>query len=545
MKKALIVLLCLLTAVSFAFAEGQGEKGGKAAPTAGTEELVNGRFTTTRTITVEIWDRGGTPADDNIWTDYIKEGMLRDHNVEVIFKPVPRWQEVQVLNNLLAAGEAPDVCYTYDYPTIQTYANMGGVLDLAPLLDQYKPHLKALWDLLGDEFIYFDQDPVTGTLWAIEGIRKPITGTVTFIRQDWLKKLGLKEPTTRQEFERTIRAFRDNAETLLGKNADKMIPFLLTVDVAWYARNLIWSFIPDKISDEEYYIYGFDDRNLLHPGTKEAIRLLNKWYNEGLIWKDFPLYPVGDPTADNLAKAGYVGAFIQNHDYPYRGGEDSIHANLKRIVGPDAAFVAIDTFKNDAGKYRKYSGIPVDRKIFFPASNKEPLASLLYVNWISDPEKRRFLQIGQEGTHHEVLADGSIRMLKVEGELAMHGPFNYDYTITLNGLDLGDPEITRKSMALGYPEVEPELIVRSLDLWSKDLRLIKRFNVGEIKAEEGMGPALSEKRNNLLVQSVIAKPSDFDKVFDQGMGDYLSSGGQAIIDERKAKMEQFYGYKAK
>jgi putative aldouronate transport system substrate-binding protein len=71
-----------------------------------------------------------------------------------------------------------------------------------------------------------------------------------------------------------------------------------------------------------------------------------------------------------------------------------------------------------------------------------------------------------------------------------------------------------------------------------DIRIVPAFKVGEIKAEQGMGPALSEKRNTLLVKAVVAKTSDFDKVFDAGMQDYLSSGGQAIIDERKAKIDE-------
>ncbi len=52
--------------------------------------------------------------------------MLEDHNVEVEFVKVPRWTEVEEINNLLAAGTAPDICVTYSYPTILTYADMGG-----------------------------------------------------------------------------------------------------------------------------------------------------------------------------------------------------------------------------------------------------------------------------------------------------------------------------------------------------------------------------------------------------------------------------------
>lgn len=113
--------------------------------------------------------------------------MLRDHNVVVEFVPVPRWTEVEVLNNLLAAGDAPDICVTYDYPTIQTYANMGGVLDMAPYLEKYKDLIPDLWDWLGEQNLYWNQDPITGTVWAIEARLAHNTRINTFVREDWLR----------------------------------------------------------------------------------------------------------------------------------------------------------------------------------------------------------------------------------------------------------------------------------------------------------------------------------------------------------------------
>ena len=512
-----------------------------SAPTDDAE-IVDGRFVKTRKITVEIYDRsndGGSKPEDNFYTDFIKEGMLRDHNVEVTFVPVPRWTETDVLNNLLAAGDAPDVCVTYSYPTIQSYANMGGVIDLAPLLEEYKPMLTNLWDLLGDNNIYYNQDPTTGTVWAIEAIRAQIPRINTFVREDWLKKLNLSEPTTLEEFENMLYAFKDNAELLLGKDADKMIPFSTSFDVGWNCNNLLVSFVPDATTDKELYIYGFDDRQLLWPGVKEGVRKLNEWYNAGLIWKDFPLYKEGDTTEGNMMKAGYVGSFIHNWDYPYRDAEQGIHGNLQRI-SPDAAYIAVDPFPNDAGKYKKVLYSAVDRKVFFPSTNKEPVASLLYLDWISKFENRKFLQIGEEGVTHEVMPDGAIKIISATGDKIMNSGNNLDYTITINGLDLGDPVLTSKSLALGYAGVDSRFIEKAFMTANKDGFAPKHFNVGEIKSEEGMGQVLKEKRDILLANAVTCKPEEFDSVWDLYFGDYMNSGGKAIIEEREAKYKQFY-----
>lgn len=533
MKKALSVLLCLMMVAGLVFAADDG--------------LVNGKFAETKKITVEIYDRsndGGSKPEDNFYTDFIKKGMLRDHNVEVTFVRVPRWTEVQAMNNLLAAGDAPDICVTYDYPTIQTYADMGGVLDMGPFLTKYKGQLPDLWKLLGDTNIYNNRDPKTGNVWAIEGMRFQNMMTATFVREDWLKKLNLKEPKTLKEFEAMLKAFKNNANKLLGADAAKMIPFMLSVDVGWGVRNLAESFIPDKISDEELYINGFDDRHLLWPKYKDAIRVVNKWYNEGYIWKDFPLYQIGDKTGDNLMKAGYVGAFIGNWDYPYRDGDNGITPQIKKMQGADAAYIAVDCFKNDAGKYRKFQGATTsDRKIFFPATNDEPVASLLYLNWISKIDNRKFLQIGEEGVTHQKNADGSVKTIAAKGEKIMNSGMNIDYTITINGLDLGNPALTAKSIALSYAGVEGKYVEKSYLIQKVDERVAKVFNLGKIASEEGMGPVMTEKRNNMLTQAVTAKVKDFDKVFDAGLKDILASGVKAITDERRAKYNALYGKK--
>jgi putative aldouronate transport system substrate-binding protein len=298
--------------------------------------------------------------------------------------------------------------------------------------------------------------------------------------------------------------------------------------------------VPDKITDKEMWIRGFCDRRSLWPNYKEGIRVLNKWYNDGLVWKDFPLYPIGDKTEDNLMKAGYVGAFIHNWDYPYRDGEQGIAAQIKKMQGPDAAYIAVDCFKNDAGKYRKYLSPPVDRKVFFPSTNKEPVASLLYLDWICKLENRKFLQIGEAGVTHEPQADGSVKTIAVKGEKIMNSGFNLDYTILINGIDLGKQDLNAKSLALGYGGVDKRYIEKSYAVQRTDARVTSNFNVGMIDSEEGQGPAFQEKRNNLLVQAIVAKPADLDKVWENGMKDILSSGVQAIIDERTAKYSKYF-----
>ena len=119
--------------------------------------------------------------------------------------------------------------------------------------------------------------------------------------------------------------------------------------------------------------------------------------------------------------------------------------------------------------------------------------------------------------------------------------FNIDLTITCNGLNLVDPEQTLKSTAHSYASIDPALVEEANAVAQTDIRVGKNVNVGAIEAEEGMGPALSEKRDVAYDLSVSAPVDQFDAVWDQNMTDYLNAGGQAIIDERAEKWEATFG----
>lgn len=533
-KKLVALLLAVAMVMSFALVAHADD------------EIVDGKFTTTRHIRVEVYDRGTdggkSDAADNMYTEYIKKGMLEDHNVEVEFVKVPRWTEVDEINNLLGAGTAPDICVTYSYPTILNYANRDGVMDLSELLEENKDLAPNLWAWLGETNIYWDRDPVDGTIWAIEGKLATSNRVLTFVRADWLEALGIAEPTTTEEFEAMLYAFQERAAELPVDDASKVVPYSMSSDIGWRAATLIESFIDPAISDRDYYVNGFDDRKVTEPGVKEAVRLLNKWYNDGLLPQNFALSGNDSTAEDDTIKAGYVGAFTHNWDYPFRNGADSINATLAGLLGENARFVAIDPFTDVNGNHTKYvSSTAGDRKIFFPKTNTEPLASLMYLDWISDPAHIEYLQIGDEGVTHTVLESGAIQTQAATGDAIQNSGMNIDYTITCNGLHLSTDELTRLSKAYGYAEIDPAIVAQA-DIYAQvDAVPAKNVNVGEITAETEAGSSLSALRDQLYDQAVAAPVDEFDAVWDDFMAEYMESGGQDIMDERAEKWEQFFG----
>lgn len=577
MKKTLSVLLaCLMMLTLFAACKSESPSPSAAGGTSSTPpadtsenpgdvseapagpempegtELKNGKiyFTETRTVSVRLFERNNAAIspDVSIYGKYIQEGVLRDHNIKVEFVVQPRDGEVDSLNAVLADKSAPGICYTYDYPTVQTYANMGGVINLYPYVTENKEFLPNIWSLLGETYIYFDKDPVTNDLWAIEGVRVANRRTNVFAREDWLTKLNVAEPKTIDEFETMLVAFKDNASTLLGADAGKMIPFGVDYDIGWKADHLVGAYTKADITEKERYYYGFDDRRTLYPGAKEAYRKLNDWYNKGLVWQDFILTKVGDTTFMNNIKAGFVGAFSGNWDDPYRdipaeGG--SIQVQLQKNVSPDAAYLPVEAFQNSEGIYRKFLPASNDRKVFFPIyNNTEPLASMVYLDWTCDINNYKFLQIGEEGVNHTYDANGQLVLQAAPDdkvEYSIYSQYNIDYTMLMNGLRLLDPALDQAGEVSNFIGTDPKYVGLATYYTSHDAVYSGNYQFGEIAAEEGMGPTLNEKRDAFLMKSVAAPVDKFDAEFDAGMDDYLASGGQAIIDERKAAWETYLG----
>jgi putative aldouronate transport system substrate-binding protein len=190
----------------------------------------------------------------------------------------------------------------------------------------------------------------------------------------------------------------------------------------------------------------------------------------------------------------------------------------------------------------KYGYALTDRNLFFPASNKNPVASLLYLDWVTRQDTLTFLQFGEEGVTHKLMSNSAVQTLAATGDKIMNSPNNIDYTLTINGIKMPTMDLTIKSLALAYPSIDSSYVKTAYYASAEPRRTMGRIS-SEIAAEAGIGQVLKEKRDALFAQSITAPVARFDAVWDAGYRDYLNSGGQAIIDERAMKWTQFYGNK--
>ncbi len=545
MRKKLLSIILVFAMIITAFsgcgakdkeqqATNQGDNTVTTAPTTAPTAVVDSKPEYSE-ITVEVFDRGTdggkTDPTNNYYTDWIKKQCLEELNLGVTFVAVSRWEETDQLNNLMAAGTAPDVCLTYSGDIVANYRDLGGLTNLAPYVDTLLPDLKAFLGadtaISGKDLIMRNVNTQTGELFSVPARRMNLARCNTFIRKDWLDKLGIAIPTTTQEFYDALVAFKTQDPGGVGK--DKVIPFTMTSDVQWRASNLLESFVDPNLSRKDRWVNSPLETSYLLPGYKEGVRFLNKMYNAGLVDNQFMLYK-DDTDSDNLIKSGVVGAFIHNWDQAYRDTPGLLR-DLKVNV-PDAEFISIDPFENSAGVTEKGSYDAAGLNIFVPATSKNADGALRYINWLSKFENRYYLQIGDEGVTHEMV-NGVPKIIAATDEKIMNSALNIDYTIMINGLDIGDDTKMAQALAQSY-SVDSQLIT---DAYTNALTNARPAIVVPVTLSAA-GPysqTLGDKAKTFMAESVTCKEADFDKVWDADISDWLASGAQEIIDERAAK----------
>lgn len=196
-------------------------------------------------------------------------------------------QVTEQLNLMIASQNLPDVVETnwLGIPRGPENAiNEGTILRLNELIEQHAPNFRAYLDANPDVEKMIKTDE--GSIYAFPFLRGHESLMVFYgpiIRQDWLDALNLDMPTTIDEWENVLTAFRDGDPNKNGE-ADE-IPFYINYD--WTVKgnhSLIGSF---GIGAQFYQVDGEVRYGELQPEFKEFLTVLNRWYEKKLLDTDF------------------------------------------------------------------------------------------------------------------------------------------------------------------------------------------------------------------------------------------------------------------
>jgi len=477
------------------------------------------------TLKVELFDRNNTPAGqppitDNFMTQYIQKNFGDPNNIDVQFVTVPRAEEVDKLNVLMASNSAPDIVFTYNKPTVQNYVKSGGLTDLGPLIEEHGPNLKKV---LGPSLPYglFD-----GKQYVIPALRVIQSQTTTFIRKDWLDQVNLPVPETTEQFVEALRAFKDQDP---GNTGGKVIPYgYIDVFHMMPLVNSFWKW--DEITDKQLYSVP----RWQQPGSKEGYRLLNQLYNEGLIDPDFALH---DDFSQNFAQQvvnGIAGAATPNTNEPVYNG---YYSNLK-ANNPDAVLEAIDPFSTPDGKHPKPIYEPIGAYLMVPAASKNAEAAVKYLNWMADPANILVLQNGEEGVSYTMSEDGLPVLTDTpESQNLLYN--YYDYCIILNGKYISTEEPEKNIAANAFDLNFRDFTVDSIQSGTNDGYTLPRVDI-PVDAEIKYAKILEDFEKEMLAKIVTAKPDRFDQIYDDQVKEYMAMGGTAVMEGKMAAYDEFY-----
>jgi putative aldouronate transport system substrate-binding protein len=479
-------------------------------------------------LRVEVYDRGnagGTPPDNNYWTKWIQANYGDKNNVTVKFETSPRFDNNAKLQMWMAAGTAPDLCYTNEIDPVNNFKNNGGLADLNPALNQYGAQLK---EFLGDYLLTKGIDSKTGIRFNLRAKKVIDANESSWIRKDWLDKLGLPLPKTTAEWYNDMKAFKAQNPDKMGK----VVPFAITNDVGWLAANLLEAYKTDK-TDLTRYITNGRYLMIFAPGVKEGIKFMNKMYNEELISKEFPLDTQGNIwTADFVS--GYAGFMTHNYDYPLRAPSPGILVNLQ-AKRPDALLVPCDPFTDKDGLTTKKLSDVAGIQMFVPKASESKAGEVVkYLNWMTDPDVLFFLQYGEKDKNH-TLNNGIPQLIAAKGETIMNSPNNIDYTMIVNGVmgKTKDDTILRNSLA--YSGATQQLYVDGWKLGIVNGYVSPEATMNDSTDADGKyGSAMQVKANEVYARTITCKPEEFESVWNSQTQAMLKAGASQIMAERKA-----------
>lgn len=481
-------------------------------------------------LTVMVYERGNTTetygsATDNYWTQWIQKEFGDPNNITLEYVPVPRNEETQKINTMMASKSAPDIIFSYDSNLIMQYGRDGGLVELTDLIEEYGPNLK---ENLKDALPYGQSE---GQQWAVPAKRSLVGWQTTYIRKDWLDEVGYELQKDENgyyhmsidDFTELLRKFKELDPSNQG---GEMYP--LGMIGAWNAtqtRPIIWSFLEtENLTDEMHACYN----ERFWPGYKEGVRYLNQLYNEGLVDPEFMTDTDTSYTAFNsLLSNGRTLAF--GHD----AGSELTGVTALYEADPDAEVVPF-YLDNVNGEQFNRVYAPTGMYIAIPSTCENPENAVKYLDWIADYENAKVLQYGFENVHYKLDGNKVVTIPHTDEEKAeseydferittgdlilVYNGTPYDYQDSTEGMD----EVKAKTTQLKYDSADVAAVGGQADYYFQGI---------QTEADEKYSGLLPDIEAD-LPKLIACDPASFDAEYDAALEKYLEQGGQEVIDEK-------------
>ncbi|ULL15881.1 extracellular solute-binding protein [Paenibacillus sp. H1-7] len=295
MKKMTLVMLSILLCFGIVLSACSGADAPAGKDTGKTPSVAvtpAGQLPiTNEKTTIKILVKGSASVEDFATNEFTK-WLEQKTNVHIEWEVAPEKSATEKLNLVLSSGDYPDVIMGFGVSPTQMmiYGSQGVFLPLNDLIDKYGVEMKKMFDVNP-----FYKDLITapdGKIYALPQVNECyhcMYQQRMWIHKPWLDKLGLKMPTTTDEFYEVLKAFKTKDPNGNGK-ADE-IPLSGSIQAGsshLFSTQMLDSFIMNA------FIYDHGDKKLYldngkvtvpynKPEWKEGLKYLRKLYAEGLI----------------------------------------------------------------------------------------------------------------------------------------------------------------------------------------------------------------------------------------------------------------------
>ncbi|OOO00161.1 MAG: hypothetical protein ATN35_08865 [Epulopiscium sp. Nele67-Bin004] len=268
--------------------------------------------------------------------------------------------------------------------------------------------LNEYWDYLPNFKAYLDANPdveavitaYDGNIYHIPYIQDGDTARTWFIRTDWLDNLGLEVPTTVQELEDVLIAFRDDDPNGNGLNDeipyfnDKYTEMMRLVNL-WDAR----CYGQDASTER---VIPVEDGSVYHAWTadefRDAIYELSRWYDMGLIDKEIF-------TKGNAARREYLPGDIGGVTHEWVASTSAYNDTVTGIDG-FAFEVFAPPITENGNQWEEHARLKVRPDGWAVSSScKSPEEAFAYMDYFFSDYGRIISNYGVEGISYE-LVDG-------------------------------------------------------------------------------------------------------------------------------------------
>lgn len=305
----------------------------------------------------------------------IQEQYKKDTGIELVVNQIEQNGYYEKVNVCLAADDkidAMEVGSVY-YPSAAMY-NL--LWDMSDIYEQSEVKDKV------DNY-YVDALRINDRLYGF-----PLSkggGTMTYVRTDWLKELGLSEPKNYTEFYNMLKAFKTKGNDIIPLTAAGLIG----------SESPYTTYLPEFYQDANPDIYLKDGKyvdGMSEPNMKDALERLRQAYTDGLMDTDI----TKNKTSDCRKKfyAGKVAVF----NYWAGNWANTLQTNLTEQIGPEATVGAIHPIEETQYIERP----PV--ALVIPKTCKNPEGVFKYlIEYMHDVDKGEILfSLGIEGKNYKL-----------------------------------------------------------------------------------------------------------------------------------------------